>query len=108
MEHDAQGYGVQDQMVNKQEVEAMVGVGDSEAEEASSHWLQSSQSLITFGQSSTQNLPKYRREIQAIRKAFEDEVDMYDTTMVSEYSNEIYEYMSQLEVNSLLVVWTGR
>lgn len=41
---------------------------------------------------------KYRKEIEHIQKTFNDEVDMFDTTMVSEYSDEIFEYMSKLEV----------
>ena len=41
---------------------------------------------------------RYRCQVQAIRDVFEDEPDMYDTTMVSEYSEEIFQYMSELEV----------
>ena len=44
---------------------------------------------------------RYRRQVQAIRDVFEDEPDMYDTTMVSEYAEEIFEYMSELEVGLL-------
>ncbi len=32
---------------------------------------------------------------------FVDEVDMFDTTMVSEYADEIFAYMEGLEVNFL-------
>ena len=38
--------------------------------------------------------------LAAIRETFEDEVDPYDTTMVSEYADEIFEYMADLEVRS--------
>lgn len=41
---------------------------------------------------------KYRQEIDHIQKTFHDEIDMFDTTMVSEYADEIFEYMSKLEV----------
>ena len=42
---------------------------------------------------------KYKSEIEHIQKTFHDEVDMFDTTMVSEYADEIFEYMSKLEVS---------
>ena len=41
---------------------------------------------------------RYRDEVQAIRESYRDEIDMYDTTMVSEYADEIFEYMGDLEV----------
>ena len=46
---------------------------------------------------------RYRRQVQAIRDVFEDEPDMYDTTMVSEYSEEIFQYMTELEVRLSVV-----
>lgn len=46
----------------------------------------------------TARVEKYRREVEAIREVYQDPVDMYDMTMVSEYSEEIFEYMSELEV----------
>lgn len=42
---------------------------------------------------------KYRRQVQAVRDVFVDEPDMHDTTMVSEYAEEIFQYMSELEVS---------
>ncbi|KAL5486181.1 CLB4 [Sanghuangporus weigelae] len=44
---------------------------------------------------------KYRNEIGHIQKTFHDEVDMFDTTMVSEYSEEIFDYMSKLELEMM-------
>jgi len=114
IEHDAHGYDVQDQLVNEQEVEDMVGVGDSEAEEELENLALLPATVEPkprrfWPELDTERAEKYRREVQAIREVFGDEVDMYDTTMVSEYSDEIFEYMSQLEANSLLlVVRTGR
>ena len=46
----------------------------------------------------TERAHKYRDEVQAIRDNYQDVVDMYDTTMVSEYAEEIFEYMGDLEV----------
>ena len=48
---------------------------------------------------SPERAERYRRQVQAIRDVFEDEPDMYDTTMVSEYAEEIFQYMSELEVS---------
>ena len=52
-------------------------------------------------EASPERAEKYRREVQAVRNTFVDEPDMYDTTMVSEYAEEIFEYMSELEVRFL-------
>ena len=41
---------------------------------------------------------RLKNEIDQIQKTFHDEVDMFDTTMVSEYSDDIFDYMSDLEV----------
>lgn len=41
---------------------------------------------------------KYRSEIEHIQTNFHDEVSDWDTTMVSEYSEEIFQYMERLEV----------
>ena len=52
-------------------------------------------------EASPERAERYRREVQAIRDVFVDEPDMHDTTMVSEYAEEIFEYMSELEVGFL-------
>jgi len=49
-------------------------------------------------EASPERAERYRRQVQAIRDVFDDEPDMHDTTMVSEYSEEIFQYMSELEV----------
>ena len=43
---------------------------------------------------------RYKQEIDDIRRSFTDEVDMLDTTMVSEYAEEIFEYMEKLEAST--------
>ena len=50
---------------------------------------------------SPERAERYRRQVQAVMDVFKDEPDMYNTTMVSEYSEEIFEYMSELEVGLL-------
>jgi hypothetical protein len=52
-------------------------------------------------EASPERAEQYRRQVQAVRDVFEDVPDMYDTTMVSEYSEEIFQYMSELEVGVL-------
>ena len=49
-------------------------------------------------EASPERAERYHRQVQAIRDVFEDEPDMYDTTMVSEHAEEIFEYMNELEV----------
>lgn len=38
--------------------------------------------------------------LDKIRETFEDDVDLFDTTMVAEYSDEIFAYMEELEVRA--------
>jgi hypothetical protein len=45
--------------------------------------------------------PKTCAEVQRIRESFVDLVDNYDTTIVPEYSDEIFEYMGKLEEESM-------
>ncbi|OCH95481.1 hypothetical protein OBBRIDRAFT_720696 [Obba rivulosa] len=45
----------------------------------------------------TERAQRYRREVEDIRDQYEDEVDPYDTTMVSEYAEDIFDYMADLE-----------
>lgn len=41
------------------------------------------------------------RLLDDVKKEFQDEVDWWDTTMVAEYSEEIFAYMSNLEEGTL-------
>jgi acetylornithine deacetylase/succinyl-diaminopimelate desuccinylase-like protein len=52
-------------------------------------------------EASPERAERYQRQVQAIRDVFVDEPDMYDTTMVSEYAEEIFQYMGELEVSLL-------
>lgn len=83
----------------EQEVEAMVGVEDSDEEnEVEETALLSAKEPRMWPEVATERALRYQKEVQSIREAFEDEVDMFDTTMVSEYAEEIFEYMCELEV----------
>lgn len=86
-------------LIGEQEVEAMVGVQDSDEEEVEeTAKVAGSKPPRVWPEVSTDRAMKYQREVQAIREVFEDEIDMYDTTMVSEYADEIFDYMCELEV----------
>jgi hypothetical protein len=90
-------------LVGEQEVEAMVGLDDSQAErpdvgDNAKVETASPKPPRIWPEVSTDRKVRYRREVDAVREVFEDEVDMYDTTMVSEYSEDIFDYMCELEV----------
>lgn len=53
----------------------------------------------------TERALRHREEVQAIRESYHDVVDMFDTTMVSEYAEEIFEYMGELEVRFFQSGW---
>lgn len=44
---------------------------------------------------------RYAAEIAAIRQSFKDEADEWDPSMVSEYSDEIFDYMGGLELKAM-------
>ncbi|KAF8896264.1 cyclin-like protein [Infundibulicybe gibba] len=85
-------------LAGEEEVESMVGV-DSEDEGATEHTTRVRQAKTprVWPQVSTDRALRYKKEIDSVREVFGDEVDMYDTTMVSEYSEDIFEYMCELE-----------
>lgn len=85
-------------LIGEQEVEAMVGVEDSDSEVEETAKVDVPKPARVWPEVSTEHAARYRKEIDAIRESFEDEADVYDTTMVSEYAEEIFEYMEELEV----------
>jgi hypothetical protein len=108
-EHVARDYDDEDLIANEREVETMVDVDDSETEDELDEIAGASSSVKPqppqhWPALDTEQADRYRREVEAIREVFEDEADMYDMTMVSEYSEEIFEYMTQLEVSPMLTV----
>jgi hypothetical protein len=42
---------------------------------------------------------RYAAQLEQVKSTFKDEIDEWDMTMVSEYSDEIFAYMGKLEVN---------
>lgn len=82
-------------IVSHEEVETMVCVED---EEAAGELLE--KPVRVWPEISTVRANRFRSEIEEIKEVFADELDDDDTTMVSEYANEIFEYMNELEVSS--------
>ncbi|KAF8340688.1 cyclin-like protein [Cantharellus anzutake] len=52
-------------------------------------------------QASPESEARYAKEITDIKASFKDEVDGWDVTLVSEYSEDIFEYMGKLELESM-------
>ncbi|KAF6757261.1 cyclin [Ephemerocybe angulata] len=85
---------------HESEVEAMVGLDDEEEVELVDDLpaeTPESKPARVWPEVSTSLAARFREEVDAVREHFEDEVDMYDTTMVSEYADEIFQYMEELE-----------
>lgn len=105
----------EDEELHKSEVEAMVGVVVHPSYRPRSPILTSSPVSSPIAsvpaspiQSPAQALPwpapaspKTRAEIQRIRDSFADDIDQYDTTLVSEYADDIFAYMGHLEEESM-------
>lgn len=87
------------EVANEREVESMVGVEHSDEDDEEEEPTQESKPPRIWPEIGTERARRYARELQAIRDTFHDEVDMYDTTMVSEYAEDIFEYMCDLEVS---------
>ena len=88
-----------DLLVNEREVEAMIGIDDDEDEDVGEALTNpKSQRARVWPEVSTDRARKFHAEVEAVREVFHDQIDVFDTTMVSEYAEEIYEYMCDLEV----------
>lgn len=83
--------------ISEREAESMTGIEQSD-EDGTPEPIQASKHPRMWPEVSSERATRYTKELQAIRTTFEDEVDMFDTTMVSEYAEEIFEYMCDLEV----------
>ncbi|KAF8625557.1 hypothetical protein AX15_005322 [Amanita polypyramis BW_CC] len=80
------------------EVEAMAGVEENEEEQDGAvPSLTDSKSSKMWPDMDTSMLDRCQRKVEAVREVYEDVVNLYDTSMVSEYSDEIFKYMGELE-----------
>ncbi|KAF9236744.1 cyclin [Melanogaster broomeanus] len=80
------------------EVEEMVGIQETEIleEDVQPETLEP-KSPRMWPDVDTERALKHYREIAEVQQTYQDEVDVFDTTMVSEYSDEIFNYMAELE-----------
>ena len=83
------------------EVEAMVDVDDyAEEAEVEAAAVDEPRGPRIWPEVGTARAHKFHAEVERIRETFQDEIDPLDTTMVSEYADDIFEYMQELEVGS--------
>ncbi|KAF8738096.1 hypothetical protein AX14_011860 [Amanita brunnescens Koide BX004] len=82
----------------EREVEAMVGIEEEDAEpDAAEQDLVDGKPAKMWPDMDTALLDRCQKRVEALRETYEDVVNMYDTAMVSEYSDDIFEYMADLE-----------
>lgn len=91
-------------LVGEDEVEGMIGVTDSEEDEdededeAARLMASNGDVVYAWPDVSPGHAARYQMEVDQIRATFEEDVEgQIDETMVSEYSEDIFEYMSELE-----------
>ncbi|KAG6330793.1 hypothetical protein ID866_8298 [Astraeus odoratus] len=87
-------------IINEKEVEDMVDIQETQVLEVapeSPKVKAEPKSPRIWPDVDTERAMKHYKEVSTIQQTFEDEVDLYDTTMVSEYADEIFKYMSDLE-----------
>nr|WGT79739.1 cyclinB [Flammulina velutipes] len=81
----------------EKEVEAMVIVEDSDEEEVEEECMRrDAEDEYIWPDAPSRKRLRYAQEVAAIREVFEDDPD-YDPAMVSEYADDIFEYMQDLE-----------
>ncbi|KAG6878209.1 hypothetical protein C0993_010629 [Termitomyces sp. T159_Od127] len=84
-------------LAQESEVEAMVDVADDSDEDEEIAQPPAKIQRV-WPEVSTQKRLKYKHDIEAVHETFEDCADVLDPSMVSEYADEIFEYMNDLEV----------
>lgn len=74
---------------------------EAEDEDTETVAFQESKAPKVWPDLATQHRLDCERQVETIREVFDDDDDEFDPTMVSEYAEEIFEYMSGLEVRLL-------
>lgn len=86
-------------IINEKEVDAMLDVQEQiTPEQEDKVTAVVAKSPRIWPDMDTERAMRHYHEVADIQRTFEDEVDVFDTTMVSEYSDEIFQYMNELEV----------
>ncbi|KAF8656848.1 hypothetical protein AX16_002395 [Volvariella volvacea WC 439] len=83
--------------VGEQEVETLIEPHESEDEVEPVAQLPEPGVVRVWPDVSPERAKQYEREVRRIQETFEEVVNVQDTTMVSEYADEIFEYMCELE-----------
>ncbi|KAG6857233.1 hypothetical protein H0H87_007652 [Tephrocybe sp. NHM501043] len=87
----------EDLIAHESEVEGMIGMDDSDEEDDAAYMPPPAKMQRIWPEVSTDRRLRYKREVEAVHDKFEDHVDVLDPSMVSEYAEEIFEYMNDLE-----------
>lgn len=90
-------------LVGEEEVEEMVGEDSETSEDEETERVSGVKLERVWPELNIERAQRYRRQVDGIKETFEENVDEFDITMVSEYSEEIFEYMNELEVCVVLV-----
>lgn len=48
-----------------------------------------------------EDMAKAHEQLALVRSTFQDDIDMFDTTMVAEYADDIFRHMEELEVSTM-------
>lgn len=101
----ARDYDEEDLVTNEREVVSMVGIDGNETDEEEDEVAVPPSSVDPrpprqWPELDIERAEQYRNEVEAIREAFQEVVEPDDISMVSEYSEEIFEYMTELEVSA--------
>ncbi|KAG5647421.1 hypothetical protein DXG03_000492 [Asterophora parasitica] len=81
----------------EEDVEPMFDLEETDDEEETAHLPPPAKMQRVWPEVSTDRRLRYKREVDAVHEMFEDRIDVLDPSMVSEYSEEIFEYMQDLE-----------
>ncbi|KAF8127026.1 cyclin-like protein [Boletus edulis] len=86
-------------MLEDKDDQDMVGVQETRTNDESIQQPEAveSKSPRVWPDIDTEKAMRHYKEVTDIQRTYHDEVDIFDTTMVSEYSDEIFKYMSELE-----------
>ncbi|KAJ7363977.1 cyclin [Mycena albidolilacea] len=97
MDVEAELEAAEEEDAEEEEVDPMEDSEDDQLEEPEDETERGAKPPKVWPEVSTQRALQYQKEVQAIRETFQDDVDIYDTNMVSEYAEDIFEYMNDLE-----------
>lgn len=84
-------------MIDEAEAEVDVDVDVEQEEELAE--IQMEKPVRYWPEVGTARAARFKHQLNEIKEVFHDQVEEDDMTMVSEYANEIFDYMNELEVS---------